>query len=489
MSLTKATYSMIEGAAANVLDYGAVGDGTTNDTAAFTAALAANPLVYVPCGTYIIQNLSIPSNKTLFGGGKETILKLPAASTLRVIVTSGSSDATVRDLTLDARGTGTSIALFTTCTRISVLNIWATGSASHGIEFDNCGGCTLDGAEVYSTGGASSSAAVYLKNPTGAGSYNVVSNVYFRSINGRGVHNLGNNFTQISNIRADMTNGESILVQDSTSVIMQSITHTGAEPGAAALSDGIAIEGNCLYCVLDDFHVSNSAGHAVSLGNRSGANGAAYCTVSNGVVVNADECGVSITDQGFANAPTANVVSNVIVQNAGKQITNASFNVSGGSNNQFVNCTALDSQGSPTTTYGFQENNTGANTATSNSFSGRLIGVFTVGEYDLSSTLSCVRESTKTITPTWCTFDGNGAATITGSSNVTSVVRNSAGNYTITYSNPMPAGYPISAITRSFAGNNYIQVDTAPTTTSVTVQVRTDAGVANDSDYISVRIG
>lgn len=480
---------MIKGDPANVLDYGAVGDGVTDDTAAFAAALAANPLVYVPCGTYIVENLSIPSNKTLFGGGKETILKLPAASIFRVIVTSGSSDATVRDLTLDARGTGTSIALFTTCIRINLLNIWATGSASHGIEFDNCGGCVLDGAEVYSTGGASSSAAVYLKNPTGNGSYNTVSNVYFRNINGRGIHNLENNFTQISNIRADMTNGESILVQDSTAVIMQSITHTGAEPAAAALSDGIAIEGNCLYCVLDGFLVANSAGHAVSIGTRAGANGAAYCTVSNGIVVNADECGVSITDQGEANAPTANVVSNVVVQNAGKQIPNASFNVSGGSNNQFVNCTALDNQGTSTTTYGFQENNTGANTATSNSFSGRLIGTFTVEDYDLSSTLSCVRESTKTITPTWCTFNGNGGATIIGSSNVASVVRNSAGNYTITFNNPMPAGYPISAIARSFTGNNCVQIDTAPTSTSVTVQVFTDAGLSNDSDYISVRVG
>ena len=59
MSLTKATYSMIEGTPINILDYGAVGDGVTNDAAAIQSAIdyaAANNLtVYFPDGTFLVK--------------------------------------------------------------------------------------------------------------------------------------------------------------------------------------------------------------------------------------------------------------------------------------------------------------------------------------------------------------------------------------------------------------------------------------------------
>ena len=54
MTLTKATYSMIDGAIVNVLDYGAVGDGVSDDTAAIKAALAVGLPVKFPKGNYKI---------------------------------------------------------------------------------------------------------------------------------------------------------------------------------------------------------------------------------------------------------------------------------------------------------------------------------------------------------------------------------------------------------------------------------------------------
>jgi hypothetical protein len=70
MSLTKTTYSMIKGSPANVLDYGAVGDGVANDTAAIQAAINANPgkIIFIPKGTYRITQLTVTSNSTTLMG-------------------------------------------------------------------------------------------------------------------------------------------------------------------------------------------------------------------------------------------------------------------------------------------------------------------------------------------------------------------------------------------------------------------------------------
>lgn len=57
MSLTKASYSMITGAPANVLDFGAVDDGVTDCFSAFVAAVAASDSVYVPPGTYALSDM------------------------------------------------------------------------------------------------------------------------------------------------------------------------------------------------------------------------------------------------------------------------------------------------------------------------------------------------------------------------------------------------------------------------------------------------
>lgn len=71
--ITKKTPVSAFGQMASVKTYGAVGDGVANDTAAFTAAMAASTAVYVPPGTYkIASTLAVPNNTTLYGAGRGT---------------------------------------------------------------------------------------------------------------------------------------------------------------------------------------------------------------------------------------------------------------------------------------------------------------------------------------------------------------------------------------------------------------------------------
>lgn len=92
----------------NVLDYGATGDGTTDDTTAIQTALDKTGTIYFPAGTYkITSELNISSNSTLMGDGKEkTVLYFYKASNPAsdefMLKADTKTNITVKNLTLSS---------------------------------------------------------------------------------------------------------------------------------------------------------------------------------------------------------------------------------------------------------------------------------------------------------------------------------------------------------------------------------------------------
>src|SRR5690606_27772695 len=92
----------------NIVDYGAVGDGETDNTAAIQAAVqdAVNTrsAVYVPSGVFLTGQVTLPAGQgySILGAGWGSVLKLKGgADSYLLRMTAADTRITVRDLTID----------------------------------------------------------------------------------------------------------------------------------------------------------------------------------------------------------------------------------------------------------------------------------------------------------------------------------------------------------------------------------------------------
>lgn len=106
MSLTKVSYSMIEGSPANVVDFGADPTGSVNSATAFSNAITEGGVVFIPEGTYIFNSeVTISNSVTLIGSGQgSTFLHRNYSPTVDddgiFNIRDGGSLVSMRDMTL-----------------------------------------------------------------------------------------------------------------------------------------------------------------------------------------------------------------------------------------------------------------------------------------------------------------------------------------------------------------------------------------------------
>lgn len=169
----------------SVKDYGAKGDGVTDDTEAFSNAISENDNIYISPGTYMLkEGVSIPANKTIIGTSL-SILKQIGGNNQDSFIRLVGNNITLNTLIIDGNVSKNS----------------NTGEHNHGIE------CGADNIVIKN---------LTVKNTRGDGVYvggivksnNVlISRVSIDNAWRNGISVINSDFTQIENCLVQNVNG------------------------------------------------------------------------------------------------------------------------------------------------------------------------------------------------------------------------------------------------------------------------------------------
>jgi len=142
MSLTKVTYSMIDGQYLSAADFGATGDGVTDDTAALNAAYAAAAAskqnLYIPAGNYLFTSQLIWNKNVSVYGQREFTNLRKQGNFDGVLITASAAGCTFDSFNVHGKtGNGKSGIVIRGTSYINVQNVQCFSHALDGIYIDN----------------------------------------------------------------------------------------------------------------------------------------------------------------------------------------------------------------------------------------------------------------------------------------------------------------------------------------------------------------
>ena len=300
----------------SVLDYGATGDGITDDTTAIQAAINTGKSVYFPDGTYIVTALTTLSNQRLSGNGPSSILKQKAGSAnfTRVITVNAQTNVIIEKLHINGNGNAQQVGeqnhgIFI----VESTNVLVQHNIVHDCQGDNIG--------VYSNTDPVTVNGVVITN-------NIIYNLGRSGIvlSGHGARSViisNNSINTGTYITTSTSKGNAIHLElDNTSanyigdVVVQ---------GNTCIGTGITSSGNFTSLVINGNTVRN-VNQTIAIAHI-GIVAASSLTITNNVLEGDNTTlvdGISVQDPGVSGAPVVHNVlisGNIVEKIAGQGIT------------------------------------------------------------------------------------------------------------------------------------------------------------------------
>lgn len=157
----------------SVKDFGATGNGSTDDTAAIQRAIDAVPAggtLSIPAGTYLVGRIRVTSPMSIVGVGTDSLLRLRSGANTTLLSITDTRDVAVSDLAIDGNLTG------------------QTGGYPHGIQFTRTTDSSVTRVDIRNC--EKSAVSVY----DGSDRVSVTYSVFYNNENDVEIHSSAYNY-------------------------------------------------------------------------------------------------------------------------------------------------------------------------------------------------------------------------------------------------------------------------------------------------------
>lgn len=261
MSLTKVTYAMIDGAAVNVLDYGADFTGASSSSFALQTAVdsfgGSQGTVYFPNGSYkLTANLTLPSNITLFGYGAEIVCNGYGFN-----IGANKTNITIDGLNFDqtySTGTPTTISSANTASDITIQNCSFYNNSFYVLALGGTGIRVLNNT--------------FTDTPTAA---------HCASVDTRNIVIFGNHFYDIGLSYV-------VLLRNSIGIVVSNNSFNNI------LNNPILCDTGCYNAAITNNVLVNTGDSGILCANDLSGNVPEFITISNNVVSGSPDTGIGV---------------------------------------------------------------------------------------------------------------------------------------------------------------------------------------------------